>query len=126
MPSYKNFNYNRKASVTQDATQKPKDMIRRDSFTKEREERYIEWITFYRRNPHRFVEDYFGIKLFPYQVLMLWILQRSTLAYIVASRAAAKSWLIAVWALTLAVLYPGIKIIVCAKTIKQGSIILAE
>ena len=125
--SYQNYrNEYTKNAMTQDVHRKPKSMIKHDNLPKEREERYIEWITFFRRNPHRFVQDYFGIKLFPYQVLMLWVLQRSALAYIVASRAAAKSWLIAVWALTLAVLYPNIRIIICAKTIKQGSLILSE
>ena len=70
--------------------------------------------------------DYFGIHLHVYQILMIWVLQRSNLAYIVASRASAKTWIIAVWSCALAVLYPGIKIIVCAKTLKQGGIIISE
>lgn len=105
---------------------KRKDMVEHGTIEGERKEKLKRWITFYRRNPHRFIQEYFGIKLFPYQILMIWVLQRSTLGYIVASRAAAKSWIIAVWALTLAVLYPSIKVIVCAKTIKQGGIILSE
>lgn len=116
----------RKDSDTQDVFRKRKDMVKHDVLAKEKQDRYKKWIGFYRANPHIFIADYFGIRLFPYQILMIWILQRSNLAYIVASRAAAKTWLIAVWSLTLATLYPGIKVIVCAKTIKQGSIILGE
>ena len=116
----------RKDAKTQDIFRQKKDMIKRDSFSEERKKRYKTWIGFFRANPHRFIEDYFGIHLYPFQVLMIWILQRSSLAYIVAARAASKTWLIAVWSLTLSVLYPGIKVIVCAKTINQGAIILRE
>jgi len=105
---------------------KPKNMIRSEDLSDARKEQYKKWITFFRRNPHRFIEMYFDIKLHPFQILMIWILQRSNLAYIVASRAASKSWIIAVWALTLAVLYPGIKVICCSKTLKQGGIIISE
>lgn len=125
--SYKNYEDSyRKDTSTQDVFRKRKDMVKRDVYSRDRIERYKRYITFFRLNPAIFIKKYFGIHLHPYQVLMIWILQRSTLAYIVASRAAAKTWLIAVWSLTLAVLYPGIKIIVCAKTIKQGAIILSE
>ena len=105
---------------------KSKDMVRAKSLDGERRERIKRWILFYRRNPHRFIEHYFGIKLFPYQIMMIWVLQRSNLAYIVASRASAKTFIIAVWALTLAVLYPGIKVVVASKTLKQGGILLSE
>jgi uncharacterized membrane protein len=111
---------------SQDPFVRPKSITRATDIEGERRERLKRWITFYRRNPVRFIQDYFGIKLHPYQILMIWILQRSSLAYIVASRAAAKTWIIAVWSLTLATLYPGIKIIVCSKTLKQGGILLSE
>jgi hypothetical protein len=54
------------------------------------------------------------------------MLNNSNIAYIVASRAIGKSWIIAVWALTLAVLYPGMQVVICAKTIKQGGLILSD
>jgi hypothetical protein len=101
-------------------------MVLHEQIDGERKERLKRWITMFRRNPHKFIELYFGIKLHPYQILMIWVLQRSNLAYIVASRASAKTWIIAVWALTLSVLYPGIKVIVCAKTLKQGGILISE
>lgn len=116
----------RKDSKSQDISIHPKSMTKSSVIEGERKERLKRWITFFRRNPVRFISDYFGIKLFPYQMLMIWVLQRSNLAYIVASRASAKTWVIAVWSLTLAVLYPGIKIICSAKTLKQGGILLSE
>lgn len=111
---------------SQDLFERPKNMVRHEVLDGERKERMKRWITLFRRNPAKFINLYFGIKLFPYQVLMIWILQRSNLAYIVASRAAAKTWIIAVWSLTLAVLYPGSKVIVCAKTLKQGGLLISE
>lgn len=122
-------NYQRpeiKNTKSKNLFKRPKNMVKASELTEQRLYRSREWVTFFRRNPHRFIEMYFGIRLFPYQVLIIWMLQRSSLAYIVASRAAAKSWIIAVWALTLCVLYPGIKVVAVSKTLKQGAIILSE
>lgn len=116
----------RKDARTDDVFRKPKDMVKHDVFSEKRKEQYKKYITFFRLNPVLFIKHYFGIKLFPYQILMIWVLQRSNLGYIVASRAAAKSWIIAVWSLTLAVLYPGLQVVIVAKTLKQGGIILSE
>lgn len=103
-----------------------KDNVRHKVLEGERKDNIIKWVSFFRRNPHRFVTDYFGIHLHPFQVLMIWMLQRSNLAYIVASRAASKTWIIAIWAMTLCVLYPGIKVITCSKTLRQGSLIIGK
>lgn len=116
----------RKSAKTDDIFRKPKNMVRESILEGERKERIKRWITFFRRNPHRFISDYFGIVLHPFQILMIWVLQRSNLAYIVASRGASKTFIIAIWALTLAVLYPGIKIIACSKTKQQGGLILEK
>ena len=115
-----------KNAKSQNQLIRPKDMVRNKRIEGQRKERIKRWILYYRNNPHRFCMEYFGIKLFPYQILMLWVLQKSNLAYIVASRATAKTFMIAVWALTIAVLYPGSKIIVASKTLKQGGILLSE
>jgi len=104
----------------------PRTIKTSEQLDKEKRERYKKWITFFRLNPHIFIEDYFGIRLYPYQKLVIWMLQRSNLFYWVAARAAAKSFLIGIWALTLAVLYPGIKVIVASKTLKQAGIIVTE
>jgi hypothetical protein len=119
-------NQERKDINSQNLFVRPKSMVRSADILDDRRSRYKRWITFFRRNPHRFIELYFGIKLYPYQILMIYALQKSNFAYIVASRATAKTWIIAVWTLTLAVLYPGIKIIACSKTIKQGGLIVSE
>ena len=105
---------------------RPKEMVNHDVLEGERRERWIEWITFFRRNPNYLIRDYFGIILYPYQILLIWALQKSNWIYVVASRAIGKTYILAIWSLTLAVLYPGIKVVVTAKTIKQGGILLSE
>jgi len=105
---------------------RPKEMVSHDVLEGERREKWIEWITFFRRNPNYLIRDYFGIILYPYQIFLIWALQKSNWIYVVASRAIGKTYILAIWSLTLAVLYPGIKIVVTAKTIKQGGILLSE
>ena len=105
---------------------RPKSMVRSSVIEGERKERMKRWITFMRRNPNYLIRDYFGITLHPFQILMIWVLQRSTLAYIVAARAASKTFIIAIWSLCLCVLYPGIKVITVSKTLKQGSLIIGK
>ena len=119
-------NAQRKDMTSQDPFRKPQSMVLHQTIEGERKERMKAWITFFRRNPHRFIESYFGIRLYPFQILMIWVLQRSNLAYIVASRAASKTFIIAIWAMTLCVLYPGIKVVACSRTMKQGALIIGK
>lgn len=107
-------------------------MSKRSRFTEpskgeiKRQENLKAWITFFRRNIHRFIEEYMGIKLHPYQVLMLRMLQTSTAFYAVAARATAKSFIIAVFSVAKAILYPGVKIVIVAKTLSQAGIIIND
>ena len=127
MPSPRPFQQKfSKGAKTDNVFIKPKSMVISEDLDRQKKDKMIRWITFFRRNPHLFIANYFGIKLYPYQVLMIWVLQRSNLAYIVASRAAAKTFIIAIWALTRAVLYPGSEVICTSKTIKQGALILEK
>lgn len=95
-------------------------------FSTLKKERLKRWVTFYRRNIHRFILDYMGVELYPYQILMVWMLQHSQTFYAVAARASAKSWLIAVFSIAKAILYPGIQIVVVAKTMGQAGIIISD
>jgi len=82
--------------------------------------RKIDWITFYRRNVHRFIEHYLGVRLHPYQIV--WIYDMSQCEYFVtiASRATAKSWLVALYAIAIAILYPHSEIVVASTIQKQA------
>lgn len=88
--------------------------------------RLLEWITYYRRNPSRFVEHYFGIVLHLYQHIILYLMEFCPSFCIVAARSAAKSFLIAVFACKEAVLRPGARIVVASATKKQARLIVSE
>lgn len=98
--------------------QKPRDEIWRENL--------IDWITFYRRNVHRFIEHYFGISLHLYQIIWIYFMSICDTFVTIASRASAKSWLIAVFALARAVLYPNSEIVIVAATMKQAKIIFGK
>ena len=93
---------------------------------RENVERLLSWITFYRRNPSRFVEHYFGITLHLYQHIILYLMEFFPSFCIVAARSAAKSFLIAVFACKEAILRPGAKIVVASATKKQARLIVSE
>jgi hypothetical protein len=125
--SHKNYeNSFKKYSKVPDQFRAPKSTKKDKSRTDQWQENLIDWITFYRRNIHRFIQHYFGINLHWYQIIWVYFMSISTKFVTIASRAAAKSWLIAVLAFARAVLYPHSEIVVVATTIKQASIIFGK
>ena len=84
------------------------------------------WNTFFRRNLHRFVETYLGINLHLYQKILIYLMGVIEVAVIVACRAAAKSFLIALYSVTQAILRPGIAIVIVSSTKRQANIILHQ
>lgn len=103
----------------------PKLMTSRE-LSEERRKNLIDWITFYRRNMHRFVEHYFGIELYFYQKIWLYMMSTRDSFVAIASRASAKTWLVAVLALARAVLYPNSEIVVVSSTKEQAGILVEE
>ncbi len=87
---------------------------------------FLEWNTFYRRNLHRFAMDYLGLKLHLYQIIILWAMSMSRLVVVIASRAAAKSFIIAVYSCCRAILYPGSRIVLTSATRGQSQLIVSE
>lgn len=88
--------------------------------------KFMEWVTFWRRNPSRFVQRYFGITLYLYQHIILFLMDIYPSICIVAARSAAKSFIIAVYACKEAILRPGSRIIVASATKKQARLIVSE
>jgi len=87
---------------------------------------FIDWITFFRRNLHRFASDYLGIKLFLYQTIMLYLMGISNFFVVIASRASAKSFIIALYACCRCILYPGSMIVIASSTKGQSKLIISE
>ena len=77
-------------------------------------ERLIDWITFYRRNIPVFVEHYLGITLHWYQIIWLYILNSFKTVVIIAGRASAKSFVIAIFSCAKCILYPNTKVVIAS------------
>lgn len=89
-------------------------------------ERIIDWITFYRRNIPVFVEHYLKIPLHWYQIIWLYILNSFISVVIIAGRASAKSYVIAIFSCAKCILYPNTKIVVASGTKGQAALIVKE
>jgi len=84
------------------------------------------WIAYYRLFPHKFVEDFFGIALKDFQIYSMYQIMNKPNNIVLASRGLGKSWLVALCALTKAVLYPAIKIVVASGTKAQSMQTIAK
>ena len=73
------------------------------------------WSTFFRRNLHRVAIDYLGLKLHLYQVIILYFMGISQFIAIIASRSAAKSFIIAVYACCTCIVKPYSKIVLASE-----------
>lgn len=127
MASHKNFeNDFRKFAGGSDKFKAPDSGVSEKERTSNWEDNIIDWVTFYRRNIHRFIQHYFNVQLHLYQILWIYFMSVSDSFITVASRASAKSWLIALLALARACLYPNSEIVVVAATQKQAAIIFGK
>lgn len=86
----------------------------------------LRWNTFFRRNLHRVAIDYLGINLHPYQALMLYMMGICQLIVIIACRAAAKSFVIALYACCKCIVSPYSKIVLSSATKGQSKLIISE
>ena len=84
------------------------------------------WATFFRRNLHRFVLDYLNIKLHLYQVIILYLMGICNFVVIIASRAAAKSFIIAIYSCCRCILYPGSQVVLASGTKGQAKLIVTQ
>lgn len=87
---------------------------------------FMQWITFFRRNLARFVQTYLGINLYWYQCIILHLLSLCTSFIIIGARAIAKSFIIAIYACSMCILYPGYVITIASGTKGQSRLIIDE
>lgn len=80
---------------------------------------FLLWNTFFRRNLHRVATDYLGLKLHLYQILILYLMGISRFIAIIASRSAAKSYIIAIYACCICIVKPGSKVVLSSAKIKK-------
>ena len=87
---------------------------------------FIQWVTFFRRNLHRFAMDYLGIKLHLYQIIMLYMMGINNFIVVIASRASAKSFIIALYACCRCILFPNSMIVLSSATKGQSKLLVSE
>lgn len=96
------------------------------SLFKKRETNLMKWAGFWRKNPHRFVEDYIGVKLHLYQKILIYMMNINDIFMYIAARGAGKSFLIGLYAVTRCILYPNSNIIIASGTKGQARLIISE
>lgn len=122
--NFKNKQLNNKNNI--DMNKRSMQITKSEEMTQEFRERIIDWTTFYRRNLHRFVGHYLGIKLHFYQKIMIYLMHSYPLAVLLCARAIAKSFVTAVYACSVCILYPNSKVLVTALTKKQAGLLITE
>ena len=83
-------------------------------------------IWYWRTHLDRFIEDYFKIRLKPSQRVDARILGNFQSIDLVKNRGAGKTWLIAICAIALGVLYPGSSIAVISSTAEQAVLVVKK
>lgn len=87
---------------------------------------FMQWMTFFRRNMHRFAMDYLGLKLHLYQIIMLFLMGINQFIVVIASRASAKSFIIALFACCKCILYPKSQVVLVSSTKGQAKLLVSE
>ena len=87
---------------------------------------FLLWMTFFRRNVHRFAMDYLGLRLHLYQIIMLYLMGINEFIVVIASRASAKSWVIALFACCKCILYPNSMVVLASSTKGQSKLLVSE
>src|SRR5574344_407722 len=103
-----------------------KEIAQGKYFESKREENVVHWCTFFRRNIHRFATNYLGIKLHLFQMIAMYLMNISPTVVLLCARAFSKSFITALWACCVCLLYPNSKIVATALTKKQASLLVKE
>lgn len=84
------------------------------------------WNTFFRRNLHRFAIDYLGIKLHFYQAIMLYFMGISQFFVTIATRSAAKSLILALYACCRCITRPETLFVLASSTKGQAKLLVTQ
>lgn len=87
----------------------------------EAEENVIEWITLFRRNWHIYAEMVLGIKLRPFQKIMLYLMGISQVFFAICSRGLSKSFMAGLGAIIKMNLYPYSEVVITSSTVAQAN-----
>jgi len=84
------------------------------------------WTSFYRANPHRFAEDYLGLKLHFFQKIIIHMMFHSNFWMLIAARGIGKSFIVSVFSIIFSVLYPSSQIVIASGTKGQAKLIVTQ
>lgn len=105
---------------------KEKDRTSQNFFQK-REENLMEWVGYWRKNPHIFASEHLGIKgLFLYQKILLYMMNKYDFFMYIAARGQGKSFIIAIYCVIRCILYPNTNIVLASGTRGQAAKIISE
>lgn len=87
----------------------------------EKEENVIHWCTFFRRNWHIYAEFILGIKLRPFQQIMIYLMGISDIFFGICSRGLSKSFIAGLGGIIEMNLYPYSEVVITSSTIPQAN-----
>lgn len=85
-----------------------------------------EYITYYRDNPHRFCNEYLGLKLHWWQQIILYAMWTKESTIFIAGRGSGKTYLVMMYCICKALLFPGTVIRVASANKKQAGFLIAK
>lgn len=91
-----------------------------------REDGYEYWIWYYRNNIDLFISDYLRINLKDFQRVVTVTMSDSSLTIMIATRGLGKTFIAAIYALAMGILYPNSLIVVVAKTQTTANRLISE
>lgn len=130
MASYTNYRTeDRKKKKEYDIYKKRKNFNKSNenrSKSEKLREGFKKWTSFFRANPHRFAEEYLGLKLKLFQKILLYMMFHVNMFAYFAARGQGKSFLIAIFCIIRCILWPSTKIVVASGTKGQAKLIITE
>jgi hypothetical protein len=84
------------------------------------------FVSFWRENLHRFALDYLGIKLKPFQCILLYAMNKFDFVMVVASRGLGKTFIVAIYVCCISILKPGHKTVIGAGSRGQAKLLISE
>lgn len=93
---------------------------KKKSLNEQYQENLLEWIDFFRLNPHRLITDYYGLTLYDFQKIVLYEMDTHSAVIFVGSRGIAKSTLTLLFAIERATLYPHQQVVIVSPTREQS------
>ena len=79
-----------------------------------------EWISYYRCNAHLYINDVLELGLKPFQQVILCSMFYNDYNMYIASRGQGKTLILGAFCCCYAILFPGVKIAVCSRTLDQS------